>query len=397
VRRVSFQVPKQWHIEHGTCSWSGVSGQGVGPMDKVRKASADVLAYQTGNLASALGPLMIGAAGVLLFIIALGLPASYPVLVGALALLSLGVTAGGVFAFLRALSRSGIILDRASGRATVWRRMIVPLPSKTRDLAEFGTVLMTTARVQKRYVSGIVYLVGLHGDTGEPLPLDWYEEYMPARRFAEDAAAFLGLPLTDASGTETIVSTAGKPNLTPHDVHLAVPALAAPPPAKMLCRLSWHGPALRIEEPRIRLRRLIGFPLLIFLLLAVPCLGLGTLAHFFGTAHAVTADPLLASAIVVGILFLIFAVSVIASLPQLWRRHVVQADRNLLRFKTLAPFANKETSIRSKDVCELRIALGHLTVTTPRDSRVVCGWLNNPLPRAELEWLRDQLAEALKG
>jgi hypothetical protein len=59
-------------------------------------------------------------------------------------------------------------------------------------------------------------------------------------------------------------------------------------------------------------------------------------------------------------------------------------------------FATKETVIESADVTELRVAFGHLTVVTPRELRVVCGRLDHPLPRAELEWLRQELWRALK-
>jgi hypothetical protein len=49
------------------------------------------------------------------------------------------------------------------------------------------------------------------------------------------------------------------------------------------------------------------------------------------------------------------------------------------------------------EIADLRIGLGHLCAITPRDYRVVCGRVDHPLSRAELEWLRDQMTRALHG
>ena len=152
-----------------------------------------------------------------------------------------------------------------------------------------------------------------------------------------------------------------------------------------------------MEEPRAGWRRIAGLPLLLFLLLALPCLGAGTLLHFFGTRSAVFTGPLLASIITVAMLFVFCITVVVSSLPQLGRRRVVEAGPDGMSFKIIGPFATTDRHLRSADVAELRIGLGHLCAITPRDYRVVCGRLDQPLARAELEWLREQLTQALRG
>jgi hypothetical protein len=365
-------------------------------MHPVRTASEDILAYRAGSFRDSLPALLIGGFGLLFFLLALGIPREHSVFIGLLAVIGVGLAFGGAVGLIRSLGRSGIVFDRSKGNVIVWRGVLVRLSSKTRDLAAFDTVLLSPARVRKRHAAGIVYLVGLQGGTGEPLAFFRDEDYRAAHHFAADVAAFLRLPFTDVSGTEPVIRTVGLPDQPPSPV----PAAAAPgpiPPAGMQCRVTWNGDLLVIAEPAVPKMKLIGGPLLLFLLLALPCLGYGTYVHFFETIPTVNASALVASLVVVVLLFLVFVGVVIVSMPHVYQRQVVEADRTCLRFKTVRLFATKDTSIRSEDVAELRIAFGHLTVVTPRELRVVCGRLDHPLPRAELEWLRQQLWRALKG
>jgi hypothetical protein len=169
------------------------------------------------------------------------------------------------------------------------------------------------------------------------------------------------------------------------------------PPKHAACQLSWDGTTLVIVEPRVHWKALLGLPLLLLVVLGLPCVGFGVFAHFFEARHAVNLDPILESAIVVEILVVMLAASVVASLPQLGRRHVVTADRTGLVFKSEGLFATTFRHMRSQDIGELRIALGHLAAITPRDCRIVFGTVDNLLSREELEWLRFQLVRALKG
>jgi hypothetical protein len=367
-------------------------------MEKVPTTSADVLVYQAGSFRDTLGPLLIGAAGLLLLAIALGIPRNHLAVVGLLGLVG-GVGAIiGLVTCLRSLGQSGIILDRADGTVTTWRRFLVPLSSRTRDLAAFSAVLLSMARVQKRYASGIVYLAGLQADNGEPLPLYWHEEYRTARRFAEELATFLDLPFTDAASTDTLVQNFGQPRQPLLELQpIAGLGLRAAQPSEMRCRVSWQDGTLVIEEPPLRWKEVVGRPLLLFLLLSLPLLAFGAYAHFFLSSSAVGVSPLVGSAVVVAMLFLIFLAAVLASLPQLAGRRMIQADRESLRFVTKGRFATRDTSIRTDDISELRIGFGHLTAITPRDCRLVCGRLDNPLTQVELEWLREQLTRALRG
>jgi hypothetical protein len=165
----------------------------------------------------------------------------------------------------------------------------------------------------------------------------------------------------------------------------------------MLCRITWHGATLVIEEPARSRKEILAVPLLLFLLIAVPLLAFGAYSHFFLPRMPVVAAPLLASSVVAAMLFVVFVAAVLASLPQLGRRRVIEADRDSLRFRTQGRFASQSTKIRASDITELRIAFGHLAIITPRDCRVVCGRLDNPISKAELEWLRNQLVRALTG
>jgi hypothetical protein len=291
----------------------------------------------------------------------------------------------------------GIELDRARGLVTTWRRAILR-KSQTRELAAFWTVLLGMGRRQTRFAARTVYVVGLHGEVGEPLLLHWHEDYLTARRFAEEAAAFLHFPFTDASGAETIVHNASRPSVPLGETAAAdVPIPRKPAPAGTRCRVSWRGRTFVMEEPRVGWKRLVGLPFLLFLLLAIPCLGGGTYAHFFGANSPVFIGPLWASIITVTALFVLFVTLIVSSLPQLGRRRVVEASPRGMCFKLIGPIATGERHLRSADIAELRIALGHLCAITPRDYRVVCGRIDQPLARAELEWLREQLTQALRG
>lgn len=367
-------------------------------MEKLRTESDDVLAYQNGSLQSILGKLAIGATGVFLLAAAALVPPDRAAVIAVLALVGIGLAGAGAVWAVRRLYRSGIILDRTRARVTVWRRALVRKSTQTRELAEFWTVLLSMGRVQTRYASRTVYLVGLHGEVGEPITLHWSEEYQAARNFAEEITAFLCFPFTDASAVDIVVRTAGQAS---RPAHAAGPSPTLiprkPPPAGTQCRVSWRGANLEIEEPRVRWMQRIGGPLWLFLLLSVPCLGLGVHAHFFRPRSTVFLDPLLASAIAVAMLLVAFLTVVVSSLPQLARRRVVEADQDGLRFKIHGPFATANRSIRSTDITDLRIGLGHLCAITPRDYRVVCGSVDRPLSRAELEWLRDQMTRALHG
>jgi hypothetical protein len=360
-------------------------------MEKVTTPDADVLAYRSGNFRSILGPLLLVAGGVLVFEAHTLLPPDRSAILGLLGVISIGLTIVGVVGLVRALVRSGFILDRADGTVTTWRRAVVLLSRKTLELAAFETVLLSPARLQKRYVSRMVYVVGLDGDAVEPLPLDAAADYGAARRFAEEVAGFLRLPWTDASGTESVVH-GGEPH------HRPPRAAPAAPPAGMKCRVSWRGSTLVIEEPPVGWRELLGPPLALFLVLGLPFLVLGVISHFLDdNPSPVNAAPLTGAAVLLGMLSVIFLAVVLSSLPQLYRRRLVEADRDGVRFTAKGPFATRDRRIRSADIAELRIALGQLAVVTPRDWRVVCGRLHHPLSRAELEWLRDQLSKALKG
>jgi hypothetical protein len=241
-------------------------------------------------------------------------------------------------------------------------------------------------------------MVGLHGDVGEPLPLHWFEDYQAALHFAEEVAVFLHFPCTDASGTQTIVRVQGASQKLLSSVEPTETSDSlAPQPTAARCRLSWHGATLVIVEPRVGWKKLIGYPLLVFLMLTLPCLGFGTFAHFFEAEHPVNVDPLVGSALFVGLLLVLLCVFVLGSMPQLCRRQVVEADGAGLRFRSEGLFSTKDKSIRGADISHLRIAFGHLTAVTPRDCWVVCGSVDSPLSKAELEWLRGQLTRALRG
>jgi hypothetical protein len=371
-------------------------------MERVWTAREDVLAYASGGLRRAPGSFFTAAVGLGLFQVALLLPRDRPAVTGLLALAGIGLTLGGVLGLLRSVERRGIWLDRESGQATTWRRVFVPVGSQRRDLGGFCTVLVSPGRVRTRFSSRAVYLVGLHGEVGEPLLLDEDSDYQAARRFAEEVAEFLGFSLTDASGTQAVIRAPGQADRLLSAVEPAV-ALAAPTPPPGLrppglrYRVSWRGPTLVIEEPPVRWRKLIGGPLLTFLVLGSACVGLGAYGRFAGAETLALTDPLRASAIAVGALFLVLVAVVLGSMPQLAQRRIVGAGPDGVRIKAQGPFATKDWAARAADITELRIALGHLSVVTPRDIRVVCGRLDYRLSRADLEWLRDQLTRALKG
>src|SRR5690349_2495229 len=109
-------------------------------------------------------------------------------LAGLLALAATGLAVGGALVLVRSLRRRGILLDRADGQAMVWQRRFWRRSALRRDLGAFWTVLLSPGRVQERFAARTVYLVGLHGEVGEPLLLSWHTDYQAARRIAEEMA-----------------------------------------------------------------------------------------------------------------------------------------------------------------------------------------------------------------
>jgi hypothetical protein len=362
-------------------------------LHKLRTASEDILAYQSGSFRDSLLPLLVAGFGLVCLVPALGLSRDQAAVIAFLAVIASGLVLGGSVALLRTLVRSGFIVDRANGEITTWRGLLVRLSSRKRDLAAFDMVLLSPARVRRRHAATIVYLVGLEGPVGEPVSLFCDETYLTACQLAVELAAFLRVPFADESGTEPIIRAVGRPRQA---LPQSPPAPPLPRPAPLVCRVSWHHEGLIIAEPPVPVMRLIGGPLLLFLLLALPCVGSGAYLHFFEAAPAVNANPLVASGMVVVLMFLVFAGVVLVSMPHVGQRQVVEADESCLRFKTVRLLGTRETSIRSDDVTELRIAFGHLIAVTPRDLRVVCGRLDQPLAREELEWLRQELWQALR-
>jgi hypothetical protein len=364
-------------------------------LERLATGSDEILAYRAGNLRA---PLLAGAscvAGVGLVKVATMLTRLQSSVVGLLILLATGLVVAGAASLVRALRRRGVILDRAAGMASTWHTAFVRRSTTRRELGAFWTVLLSPGRVQERYASRTVYLVGLHGEIGEPLLLHWDIDYEAARRFGAEVAEFLQFPFTDAAGTDTVIHPPGKatgpPPGQPPIVH------SVPRPAALRCGVGWRGPTLLIEEPRVGWRERLGGPLILFLLLAPAFLAIGAYARFFTQAPGIFLDPLSASIVVVGMLLLMLLAIILSSLPQLAQHRIVEADTDGLRFRTEGLFASKDRHLRRADIRELRIAFGHLAAVTPRDYRVICGRLHGALARAELEWLRDQLTQALRG
>jgi hypothetical protein len=364
-------------------------------LERVATGSDDILAYRAGNLRAALLAGVCCAAGVGLLKVATMLTRLQSSVVGLLILLATGLIVIGAASLVRALRRRGVILDRAVGVATAWHAAFVRRSTTSRELGAFWTVLLSPGRVQERYASRTVYLVGLRGEIGEPLLLHWDVDYEASRRFGVEAAEFLQFPFTDAAGTDTVIHPPGKATVLPPGQPPAVRSV--PRPAALRCGVGWHGPTLVIEEPRVGWREHLGGPLLLFLLLAPAFLAIGAYARFFTQAPGMFLDPLIASIVVVGMLLLMLVAIVFSSLPQLAQRRIVEADADGLRFRTEGLFASKDRHLRRGDIRELRIAFGHLGAVTPRDYRLICGRLHGALARAELEWLRDQLTQALRG
>lgn len=364
-------------------------------MERLRTRSEDILAYRAGSLRWMLVAAMVCLAGVVLFKIAATAQRGSSTAIALLALVGVGLMAIGVIALVRLLRRRGVTLDRSTGQATTWRSFL-RRASNTRELGAFWTVLLSPGRVQERYRSRTVYLVGLHGEVGEPLLLDWDVDYQAARHFGEEVAAFLHFPFTDAAGTDTVIHPPGKVAVAPPSAQPPA-ARPAPCPATLQCGMQWYGTTLVVEEPRIGWRQRLGGPLVVSALVAAPLLAIGAYAHFFSETPRMFLDPLTAAAIVVGLLPLIVIAIVLSSLPQLGQRRSVAANADGLHFHSDGLFASKDRHLRRADIGELRIALGHLAAVTPRDYRVICGRLHQPLARAELEWLRDQLMRALNG
>ncbi len=339
-------------------------------MQQLPTAGADVLTYRAGQFGATFLAALAALGGLGLLQVAATVARNAAMPIALLGLIGVGFTLGGTIAVAYSLRRSGIILDRGTGRVTTWRSVLVRRSSTTRELGEFWTVLLSMGRVQRRYTSRTVYLVGLHGEVGEPFLLHWHADYATARRLAEEVSAFLSFPLTDASGTG-IHSAATLPRA----------GAGVPRPTALECRVAWQGPTLVIEDRPVRWAQRLGLPLALFLILAPACIGLGAYAHFFDTNSPVFLDPLIAAAIVVGMLFVILCAIILSSLPQLAQRRVVEATAAGLHFRADGPFASRDRTMRRDDLCELRIALGHLSAVTPRDYRVICGTLDHPLPR----------------
>ncbi len=365
-------------------------------MERLPPCSDDILAYRAGDLRRALLAGLCGLAGVALLKLTAMLMRSQSMAAGLLALAAAGLTFGGIIGVVRSLGRTGIVLDRAEWRG---HHLALPLRAPAYDNARpgaFWTVLFSAGRVQERYRARTVYLVGLHGEVGEPLLLTWDVDYQAARRFGEEVAGFLGFPFSDAAGTDPVIHPPGKTAVAPPFGQ--PPAVRhVPRPASLQCGIAWHDDTLVVEEPRIGWGERLGGPLIVFVVLAPALLAIGAYYRYFTEPSRIFVDPLTAAAVVVGMLLVMLVAIVLSSLPQLGQRRRVAANGEGLHFRTEGLFASRDRHLRRADIRELRIAFGHLVAVTPRDYRVICGRLHHPLARAELEWLRDQLTRALQG
>jgi hypothetical protein len=367
------------------------SSHGRPAMQRVRPYSEEILAFKAGSWRRTVLPALLTALGLALFGLGLTIRQEQLGLFISLTLAGIAITLAGSFLVLRSLGRSGIILNLGAGTVKTWRSAVIPLNSHVRNLADFQNVLLSTARSRQRYQARIVYLVGLDGP-GEPLALHAEKEYRAARRFADQVAGFLGLPVTDGTAA-TRLSEAVTRLESPAP---AAAALMLPPGGQTRCTCTWEGNRLVIVEPAVSWRELFVFPMIACVVLAVVAVAMGVYAHFFSNLRTVNVNPIGGGALVAALLVVIFGVIVIASMPQLFRRRVIEADRENLRFRAVGAVHTAEQHVRSADVMELRIVFGQLAAITPRDCRVVCGWVESPISRPELEWLRYQLLRALK-
>ncbi|MCI0341153.1 MAG: hypothetical protein L0216_08350 [Planctomycetales bacterium] len=310
-------------------------------------------------------------------------------------LLFTAVGAGFVF------GRSGAILDKDEGTATSWWGLLVPFRRTVRPLADFREVAVVREIRRSKNSTYTVFVVRLAG-AGKPLDLREPRDPVAARRLAEEAAGFLGLPVRDTTGERPLVREAARLD-EPLRERLRRTGERAPRPAPPLETPVGHEIAndgATLEMPAPGLRAALVLPLLIGAAISAVVLfafvhpvlahvaadereGAGVaLALFSGPCVAVGLAPLA----LVGLPFLRAART----------RDRVGLSRTGVRVERRGLLLSKAIEMEASEVEEVGIAKAEGRPWKPLGGEVVAIRCDDGtveigagLPKRDLEWLRD--------
>lgn len=158
---------------------------------------------------------------------------------------------GAAFAF----GRAGLVLDRAAGTATHWWGLLVPFSSTTVPLVSIRGVLIHREERRSKDSSYTVYPVRLDSSKDRILVRE-FQDYMAARRCAEEAAKFLNLGIRDVSTGTAVEREAGTLDESLRDQARRTGRVAETPPPPEGCRVSYDvsGDEVTFDLPKIGFR-----------------------------------------------------------------------------------------------------------------------------------------------
>jgi len=165
-----------------------------------------------------------------------------------------GFPFGGLFAAVGlglAFWRGGVDIDRNRRELIRWWGIFAPWRRKVESLEALGHVAVSKEIRRSDKSTYTVYPVRLHGE-GIKIHLTEPRTYPPARKWSEQVAEFLHLPIHDASTGEEVVREAGTFDESLRDraartgKRLEIPE--APP--DLQCEVEVDGERLRIVAPK---------------------------------------------------------------------------------------------------------------------------------------------------
>ncbi len=302
-----------------------------------------------------------------------------PRFVGAMFGLPFAIT-GLIFA----LGRSGLIVDKRTGVLTKWHGLIVPIIRKEKRIDFYERVTIGKEKRSSGKNQITVYPVRLEGSKGEaPLELSAAQDYLAARREAEEMAKFMGWELADASSGTVVTREADKLDESVRERvrRTGETPEPVPLPPQMRIRVERTGADLNIFTPAPGL----GIPE--YLLMT-----LGVMGTFMGGAMFLFVFIDETAPLPIKIFFSLFMIVPIAvswsiSLGRARKKYEIFVSYDRLRVKTRGFIFSSESSMPMSEMEELVFHSG-LAMPSPEELARRSGKSGQEVPPIVYTFLR---------
>lgn len=252
------------------------------------------------------------------------------------------------------LWRSGVEIDRLSGKIHVWYGLLFPFWRRTYALEEIDRVVMDREIQQTENSSFMIYPVRLQGNS-LVIDIESPQDELQARSIAEEIAKFLNRPLHDASdGIVRIREPQYLDESLRDRIRRTGEIPSLPPlPEGMKATLLPQGKEIEIRLPpagftREVLKRMSirgSFPLFLIFFILIPLL--------FETQRVPFAN--LVIGIVISMLFFILCLIVIAGIQEARRSVTLIANPQFLRLVIPRLFSPRVIEMAADRIEEIRI------------------------------------------